>query len=321
MFSSARVGHALVMLGALDDDLVGADAGHHVVDAVAALVEAALDLQGGEPVGDDADPPAGAVGPRAEARGRRGSPAASCPRAPRRTGRSRTTRTAGVSDPEVVGPLGPLVRDDHPAADDRVFPQLGHDRLLRCGRISRMPQVGLWALCGTESCPWAFTVSSMHRLGRRESHLPDNSLEIGRGGDQLEDALARRPVEAGIPLEQLDVEADRVARGPVDPGERDGQLEDRAGGDLDGVPVDRGAAEAIEIGDRPRGGGLDHQHLGLGGIDEADAEPVGLGESLRAGPPSVSTRISSRSASKPNQTARSRPRATRVMVPRSLPQA
>src|SRR5579885_1753731 len=57
---------ALVVLGALDDDLVGADAGHHVVDAVAPLVEAALDLQRGEPVGHDADPPAGAVGPRAE---------------------------------------------------------------------------------------------------------------------------------------------------------------------------------------------------------------------------------------------------------------
>ena len=66
MLSSAQGGHALVVLGALDDDLVGADAGHHVVDAVAALVQAALDLQGGEPVGDDADPPARSVGPGAE---------------------------------------------------------------------------------------------------------------------------------------------------------------------------------------------------------------------------------------------------------------
>ncbi len=37
--------------GALDDDLVGADAGHHVVDAVAALVQVAFDLQGGERLG------------------------------------------------------------------------------------------------------------------------------------------------------------------------------------------------------------------------------------------------------------------------------
>ena len=55
----------IVVLGALDDDLVGADAGHLVVDAVAALVQVPLDLQGGELVGDDADPPAGPVGPGA----------------------------------------------------------------------------------------------------------------------------------------------------------------------------------------------------------------------------------------------------------------
>ena len=51
--------------GALDDDLVGADAVHLVVDAVAALVEVALDLQGGELVGHDADAPALLVGPGA----------------------------------------------------------------------------------------------------------------------------------------------------------------------------------------------------------------------------------------------------------------
>ena len=83
----AQGGHALVMVGALDDDLVGADAGHHVVDAVAALVEAALDLQGGEPVGDDADPPARPVGPRAEMAVGEDLRRASCLPAPRRTGR------------------------------------------------------------------------------------------------------------------------------------------------------------------------------------------------------------------------------------------
>ena len=66
MFSGRRVGHARVMARALDDDLVRADAVHHVVDAVAALVQAAFDLEGREPVGDDANSPAGAVGPRAE---------------------------------------------------------------------------------------------------------------------------------------------------------------------------------------------------------------------------------------------------------------
>ena len=65
MLSSAKVGHADVMDGALDDDLVGADAVHHVVDAVAALVQVPLDLERGELVGDDADSPARAVRPRA----------------------------------------------------------------------------------------------------------------------------------------------------------------------------------------------------------------------------------------------------------------
>ena len=49
---------------ALDDDFVGADAVHLVVDAVAALVEVALDLQGGELVGHHADAPALFVGLR-----------------------------------------------------------------------------------------------------------------------------------------------------------------------------------------------------------------------------------------------------------------
>ena len=46
------------MLGRLDDHFVGADAAHHVVDALAALVQFAFDLQGGELVGHHADAPA-----------------------------------------------------------------------------------------------------------------------------------------------------------------------------------------------------------------------------------------------------------------------
>ena len=53
----AEGGHGGVMGGAFDDDLVGADAVHHVVDAVAALVQVAFDLECGEAVGDDADAP------------------------------------------------------------------------------------------------------------------------------------------------------------------------------------------------------------------------------------------------------------------------
>src|SRR5439155_15719644 len=60
----AEVGDADLVEGALDDDLVGADAVHLVVDALAALLQVALDLQGGELVGHDADAPALLVGPR-----------------------------------------------------------------------------------------------------------------------------------------------------------------------------------------------------------------------------------------------------------------
>src|SRR5205823_5139470 len=56
-------GHADMVPRALDDDLVRPDAGHLVVDPLAALVEVPLDLQRRELVGDDADPPTRAVGP------------------------------------------------------------------------------------------------------------------------------------------------------------------------------------------------------------------------------------------------------------------
>src|SRR5262249_29737185 len=47
---------------AFEDDLVGTDAVHLVVDALAALVQVAFDLQGGKFVRHDADAPAGLVG-------------------------------------------------------------------------------------------------------------------------------------------------------------------------------------------------------------------------------------------------------------------
>ena len=59
------------MPGRLDDHLVGAHAAHHVVDALAPLVQFAFDLQGGELVGHHPHPPAGPVALRALARGRR----------------------------------------------------------------------------------------------------------------------------------------------------------------------------------------------------------------------------------------------------------
>ena len=112
------------VLGGLDDDLVGPDAPHHVVDAVPPLVEVPLDFQGRELVGDHADPPPRAIPLRARvaigddlvgglvlvpfAEG-----AETMPPSPRR----------GL---EVVRPFGAALRDDHPAADDRVFAQVRH---------------------------------------------------------------------------------------------------------------------------------------------------------------------------------------------------
>ena len=62
MLSSVRLAIDDFVERAFDDDFVGADAVHLVVDAVAALVEVALDLQGGKLVGHDAHAPALFVG-------------------------------------------------------------------------------------------------------------------------------------------------------------------------------------------------------------------------------------------------------------------
>ena len=62
----AEGSHAGMVARALDDHLVRADAGHHVIDSVAPLVEVALDLQRREAVGHDPDPPARSVGAAAK---------------------------------------------------------------------------------------------------------------------------------------------------------------------------------------------------------------------------------------------------------------
>ncbi len=124
-----EAGHADVVARALDDDLVGADARHLVVDPLAPLVQVPLDLQGGELVGHDPDAPAGPVGAR---------PAVAIGEDLGR-GLVLLPLAEGAEPPlglrlrlalEVVRPLRPLVRDDHPATDDRVLTQLGHDGLL-----------------------------------------------------------------------------------------------------------------------------------------------------------------------------------------------
>ena len=111
----------------------GADAAHHVVDAVAALVQLALDLQGGELVGHDADPPPFAVALRAglaigeDFVGRfvlvalaEGAEAA---------------LLALLRRVEVVRPFRPAAGDNHPAADNRVFSKVGHEKKVGVGGV------------------------------------------------------------------------------------------------------------------------------------------------------------------------------------------
>ena len=110
------------VVGRLDDDLVRADAVHLVVEAVALLVEVALDPQGGELVGHHAQRQPGCV--RAAARrpvgqdlGRRLGLVAGAERAEVAARRNRRARARSR------WALGAVGGDDHPAAGDGVFAQ------------------------------------------------------------------------------------------------------------------------------------------------------------------------------------------------------
>ena len=124
MCSSAEVGHRDFVERALDDDFVGADAVHLVVDAFAALVEVPLDLQGREAVRHDADAPAAlvgfggaiAIGEDLERR------ILLVPLAKRAEGGRR--RRWLVLDRD--GPLGAVRGDNDPAAHDRVLAKFRH---------------------------------------------------------------------------------------------------------------------------------------------------------------------------------------------------
>ncbi len=109
-------------------------------------------------------------------------------------------------------------------------------------------------------------------------------LEVGRGGDQLEDPLTGGSVEAGWAPQELDVEPDRFARPQLEPRERDGHFEDRAGRRFDRGPVRDHAAGTVQVADRSRLIRLHHDDFTVGGLDEADPEAVGLGEDLVRGP-------------------------------------
>ena len=57
-----HAGEGVGVLGAFDDDLVGSDAVHAVVEAFRPAVEVAFDAEGGELVGNGAKSPAGLLG-------------------------------------------------------------------------------------------------------------------------------------------------------------------------------------------------------------------------------------------------------------------
>ena len=82
--------------------------------------------------------------------------------------------------------------------------------------ITQRPTIGSFRSSGMIGSPrqshGGVGRGSRDALDCARSHLPHDPLEIGRRDGQLEDPLARRPVEAGVALEQLDVEPDRVAR-------------------------------------------------------------------------------------------------------------
>ena len=110
----------------LDDDLVGADAAHHVVDAFAALVQLAFDFQGGKLVGHHADSPPFAVALRAglaigdDFAGRFVFVAFA--------ERAETALLTLRSRVEIVRPFRPRTGDNHPTADNRIFAEVWHEK-------------------------------------------------------------------------------------------------------------------------------------------------------------------------------------------------
>ena len=114
-----QVGKVFLVGRGLDDDFVGADTVHAIVQPEPFAPHVSFDMQGGELVGDDADTPP--------------LPVAFAPRLAVRedlVGRRvfvPFTEGAEVarSDSEflgvILGPLRPVGSDDDPAADDRIF--------------------------------------------------------------------------------------------------------------------------------------------------------------------------------------------------------
>ena len=144
----------------------------------------------------------------------------------------------------------------------------------------------------------------------------------GDGDDQLEDPLARRPVEARIALEQLDVEPDRVAR-LRGPSRANGTASSRMAPVATStvVPLADGRPAWFRTGDGTRRGRLHHHDLPLRRVDEADAEAIGLGQPLaRRAPFGVDADQEPLGVEPEPDRSGASPCATSVIVPRSLPQ-
>ena len=265
MFSSASVGHADVVARALDDDFVGADAVHHVVDAVAALVQVRPRSSGRGTCWARRGSASRARWAACRARGRRRSRAASCPRCPSQNGQRPPLRPALRLALEVVGPLGPLVRDDHPAADDRIFSQLGHRRASSGSGVS----------VGSDRPSRVVQTCHMIRSKSGEGTVSSKIPSRGARSRLSRRRAARRRTGSG-------------RRASARAGRR-GRASSRiaSGGDLDGRPVARRLARMVEVRRRAGAGrGSAPRSPTPAGSTKPIRSWLDLGQPLaRAGPP------------------------------------
>src|SRR5262249_15747137 len=113
----------LVVIGRLDDDLVGADSVHAIEEPLALAVERAFNLERWKLIRHDTQVPIGPV---------RGTAVSAVRQHLRRreilvSGAKRTplgSEQRGLFKTEVAGAFAPLGGDDHPPAGDGIFAQL-----------------------------------------------------------------------------------------------------------------------------------------------------------------------------------------------------
>ena len=156
-----EVGELRVVVGRLDEHLVGADAVHEIVEAFPAPLGRAVDAQRGEPVRDDADAPAGRIGRRVGALPV-GEQLRRCLRLVAAAEHARAVGPRGTGDREVRRPANALGRDHHPPTGDRVLAQLGQEAqalAMCCSRPtparSSTEDGGRWLAADMPAWSWA----------------------------------------------------------------------------------------------------------------------------------------------------------------------